>query len=243
MIINGTIHCLFEQSGTFKNEFINLGYPALDYDIQNEYGETDCHVDLFTEILKAYKNDISLFDKFSSDDLILAFFPCTYFSVMSQILHTWGGYPDKPYRERTERILQRSRSRQCYYELLIKLITVCKERSLRLIVENPHGGRSFLSKFFIIEPTIIDNNRALRGDVFKKPTAYWFVNCTPTHGSSLQVNAHPKIIKYDCAPEKGTGFCNKARSEISSDYARNFICDYIIGKEQSFSQLELFKDQ
>lgn len=26
-------HCLFEQSGTFKNEFLKLGIPAFDYDI------------------------------------------------------------------------------------------------------------------------------------------------------------------------------------------------------------------
>ena len=31
------VHCLFEQSGTFKNEFKKLGYEAYDYDIQNAY--------------------------------------------------------------------------------------------------------------------------------------------------------------------------------------------------------------
>lgn len=29
-------YCLFEQSGTFKNEFKKLGYEAIDYDIQND---------------------------------------------------------------------------------------------------------------------------------------------------------------------------------------------------------------
>ena len=48
------VHCLFEQSGTFKNEFIKLGIPATDYDIQNNFGETDNVVDLFTEIEKCY---------------------------------------------------------------------------------------------------------------------------------------------------------------------------------------------
>lgn len=43
-------HCFFEQSGTFKNEFIRLGVPAEDYDIQNEFGQTDHIVDLFAEI-------------------------------------------------------------------------------------------------------------------------------------------------------------------------------------------------
>ena len=44
------VHCLFEQSGTFKNEFKKLGHEAYDYDIQNEFGETDFVVDLFENI-------------------------------------------------------------------------------------------------------------------------------------------------------------------------------------------------
>lgn len=46
--------CLFEQSGTFKNEFKKLGYEAYDYDILNDFGETDYQCDLFNEIEKAY---------------------------------------------------------------------------------------------------------------------------------------------------------------------------------------------
>ena len=43
MIISGRVHCFFEQSGTFKNEFIKLGIPAEDYDIQNNFGQTESH--------------------------------------------------------------------------------------------------------------------------------------------------------------------------------------------------------
>lgn len=43
-------HCLFEQSGTFKNEFKKLGIEAYDYDILNDYGQTDFIIDLFAEI-------------------------------------------------------------------------------------------------------------------------------------------------------------------------------------------------
>ena len=50
MEIKGMVHCFFEQSGTFKNEFKKLGIPAEDYDIQNNFGETDHVMDLFTEI-------------------------------------------------------------------------------------------------------------------------------------------------------------------------------------------------
>lgn len=49
------VHCLFEQSGTFKNEFIKLGISAEDYDIQNNFNQTDHVIDLFGEIEKAYE--------------------------------------------------------------------------------------------------------------------------------------------------------------------------------------------
>lgn len=55
MEILGKVHCLFEQSGTFKNEFRKLGIPAEDYDIQNNFGETDHQLDLFAEIEQAYE--------------------------------------------------------------------------------------------------------------------------------------------------------------------------------------------
>lgn len=54
MEIKGKVHCFFEQSGTFKNEFKKLGIEAYDYDIQNNFGETDFDNDLFAEIESAY---------------------------------------------------------------------------------------------------------------------------------------------------------------------------------------------
>ena len=55
MEIKGKVHCLFEQSGTFKKQFESLGYRAYDYDIQDNFGETDCQIDLFKEIEQAYE--------------------------------------------------------------------------------------------------------------------------------------------------------------------------------------------
>ena len=75
MKINGKVHCFFEQSGTFKNEFRKLGYEAFDYDIQNNFGETDHVIDLFAEIENAYSENTSVFDIITCDDLIVAFFP------------------------------------------------------------------------------------------------------------------------------------------------------------------------
>ena len=52
------VYCLFEQSGTFKNEFKKFGINAEDYDIQNEFGQTDHICNLFEEIEKGYKKII-----------------------------------------------------------------------------------------------------------------------------------------------------------------------------------------
>lgn len=71
--------CLFEQSGTFKNEFIKLGIPAEDYDILNDFGETNNVCDLFAEIRRGYNNEPSIFDNVTPDDLLIAFFPCVRF--------------------------------------------------------------------------------------------------------------------------------------------------------------------
>ena len=54
MEIKGKVFCFFEQSGTFKNEFIKLGMPAVDIDIQNNFGQTDHVVDLFDQIEREY---------------------------------------------------------------------------------------------------------------------------------------------------------------------------------------------
>ena len=80
-----------------------------------------------------------------------------------------------------------------------------------------------------------------RGDFYKKPTAYWFMNCKPTHGKSYQQLHKPKRI-VDQPHEKGGGLCSEVRSMISPDYARNFICDFILGKEQEYSERSLFEE-
>ena len=41
MEIKDKVWCLFEQSGAFKNKFKELGYDAVDVDIQNNFNETD----------------------------------------------------------------------------------------------------------------------------------------------------------------------------------------------------------
>ena len=67
MEIKGKVFCFFEQSGTFKNEFIKLGIPAVDIDIQNNFGQTDHVIDLFDHIEMEY--DKTRQDKTRQDNI------------------------------------------------------------------------------------------------------------------------------------------------------------------------------
>lgn len=241
MIINGNAHCLFEQSGTFKNEFKKLGINAYDYDIQNNFNETDFVIDLFNEIDNAYDGKKSIFDDMSCNDIILAFYPCIYFCEASQMNFTLAciNYRNMTIGETINKILQRSKLREEFYERLIRLCYVCVTKNLRLIIENP-WTLTYLKNNFIKSPNIIDGNRMLRGDYFKKPTAYWFFNCEPTSGYSYQFDKKQKIIR-DSKRGSEAGICSEERSMISHDYARNFICDFIIGKQQQLPQISIFE--
>lgn len=276
MEITGKVHCFFEQSGTFKNEFIKLGIPAEDYDIQNNFGETDHQIDLFAEIEKGYDNQPSIFDKIGGGDLIMAFFPCIRFcSVMEQIQHEdfydasqrrKKNFGTQEYYVQKWSVLRNySQERFALYDLALKLTANCQIRGIRMIMENPWHPTNFTNHFWFMRTSIIDKDRTKRGDYFKKPTAYWFVGCAPTFGKSYQQTPKDKIrsitagsgasktkrkLKGSMEQEvldkryidhkSESGICDEDRSMISPDYARNFICDFILGKEQDNTLLTLF---
>ena len=113
------------------------------------------------------------------------------------------------------------------------------ERGIKMIFENPWNEQTYLKSNFIKVPELIDNNRQLRGDYFRKPTAYFYFNCTPTYGESYQDDKEHKRVD-DAKSASRAGLCSEERSMISPDYARNFICDFILGKEQKHTQPQLF---
>jgi hypothetical protein len=234
MEIKGKVHCFFEQSGTFKNEFIKLGIPAEDYDIQNNFGKTDHIADLFKAIDDAYDGKPSLFDAIDKqNDLVLAFYPCIYFCAWSQMAFYMSSvnYRCLSDAEKINAILKRSDNRKEYFDRLIKFCSLFIVGGGRMIFENPWSEQTYLKANFIKVPDVVDMNRMTRGDYFKKPTAYWFWNCTPTKLNSYQ-NDKEKKTQMKTRGSRQAGLCSEERSMISPDYARNFICDFILGKEQ-----------
>lgn len=218
-------HCMFEQSGTFKNEFKKLGIEAYDYDILNDFGETDYQIDLFNEIKVAYEGGQSVFDKIAKDDLIFAFFPCTRFENQSELLFrgTMSSIKKWSDEKKLEYDLKLHKELSKLYELVTKLVIICLRKDLKIIIENPYSTTHYLTKYWAVPSTIIDLDRTKKGDRFVKPTQYWFINCKPKNNFVVEPITNNKY-------HKDVNHCNSAveRSLIHPDYARRFIKEFIL---------------
>ena len=219
------VHCLFEQSGTFKNEFINLGISAEDYDILNEFGETDHVIDLFSEIRKGYEGEQSIFDTFERDDLVIAFFPCTRFEAKIALafrgeLYQFADYTDM---QKLKYAMKAHEELHELYELLSMMVCVCIEKGIRLIVENPYTQPHYLTQYWCLKPTLIDKDRTANGDYFKKPTQYWFVNCEPEENFLFEPIEHVEVKSVEWQTNN-EGLSRKTlRSMMHPQYANRFI--------------------
>ena len=141
--------------------------------------------------------------------------------------------------QKIEYVINRNKKRAEFFEILLKFVGVCMKKQIRMIFENPWSEQTHLKEAFLKKPDVIDNNRMIRGDFFVKPTAYWFFNCSSTNGFTMQYDKEKRIL-FNAKPAKSAGLCSEERSMISPDYARNWICDFIIGKKQNIGQLSLF---
>lgn len=233
------VHCLFEQSGTFKNEFKKLGIDAEDYDILNDFGETDHIVDLFGQIRGGYCGKPSIFDTFSKDDLIVAFFPCTRFEAkiplgfrgeMAQ-QKNWDDLKKLKYSMKLHDELHE------LYELISMMVCVCIEKGLRIIIENPYTQPHYLTTYWCIKPTLIDRDRSLNGDYYKKPTQYWFVNCEPETNFIFEPIENVETYVVDGKRNRDDISKKVERSLMHPQYANRFIRQKII--DDKLSDLEV----
>lgn len=224
-------HCLFEQSGHFKNEFKKLGYEAYDYDILNDFNQTDFQIDLYSEINNAYLGIESIFDNFSKEDVILAFFPCIRFE--NQILLWFRGEAMQQKNWDDEKKLEYAinlhNELNTNYKIISKLVIICLRKKLSLIIENPYSTQHYLTNYWPIKPAIIDSNRHESGDFIKKPTQYYFINIKPKNNFIFEaINMKNKITVTGLF---GTKNCQVQRSIISTDYVNRFIREFIIEEE------------
>ena len=134
------------------------------------------------------------------------------------------------------------------YMLVNKLMIVCIERGLKLIMENPYSEEHFLRRYWCFLPSVIDKDRRERGDYFKKPTQYWFLNRKPSNNLIFEAYANNALDSIELSPKQNyvewkdawnrrrmeeyakTGAKNYkvGRSMIHPDYANRFIREFII---------------
>lgn len=125
--------CFFEQSGTFRDKFKELGIEVVDCDIQNEYGKTDYQIDLFEEIRKAHKGEKSIFDNIDKNDLIFAFFPCIRFTQMAELFFKQLGkqFYNKSEYEKISTAMQAEHERKDLFILFSKMVQVCMQKKIK----------------------------------------------------------------------------------------------------------------
>ena len=234
------VHCLFEQSGTFKKEFQSLGIDAEDYDILNDFGQTDHVIDLFSEIRGGYKGEPSLFDHIDHDDLIIAFFPCVRFEEQIWLAFRGQANQMKKWtdRQKMEYCLKLHKELHDLYELVNMLFIICIDRCLRLICENPFSEGHYLRRYWCMKPSVIDKDRTLRGDYYRKPTQYWFLNYAPSNNLIFEAIPDNSIKRKSAIEhissgsfERETGIKTSrqvARSMIHPEYANRFIREFIL---------------
>lgn len=225
-----TFHCFFEQSGTFKNEFKKLGYEAYDYDIRNDFDETDYQIDLFKEIELAYDNKKSIFDNISKEEMIIAFFPCIRFEDQIQMCFRGTAYQylKMSVEQKLEKDLELHKELSYLYQLITKLTIVSIKRKIPLIIENPYSTTHYLVKYWAIPYTLLDNDRTKRGDYFEKPTQYWFINCEPKENFIFEPLefVEKRVVQFQ---KKEKGLDRQAwRSMIHPQYANRFIREFIL---------------
>lgn len=108
-----------------------------------------------------------------------------------------------------------------------------------MILENPYSEEHFLRRYWCFLPSVIDHDRRDNGDYFKKPTQYWFLNCTPEQNilfealpsNDLGVKDAIRQMTKESWSQTGTSTIKVARSMIHPDYADRFIRQYVLDSE------------
>ena len=145
------VHLLFEQSGTFKREFLALGIPAEDYDILDDFGETDHKIDLFAEIEKAFDGKESIFDTFTPDDLIFAFFPCIRFENQIMLFFRGQANQQRNYTDEQKMIydMQLIDELTHFYKLVNKMFIVAIRGGVAANYGKPVFKRTFFNALLV----------------------------------------------------------------------------------------------
>ena len=217
------VNLLFEQSGTFKHVLREMGNDAKDIDISNAYNETDILTDIFVILDNYISGDTKVVkSEIFNGDLLIAFFPCTYFSQYNDLIlsGTWRNYKFMTDNEKSMYMLNRKAMQILYTYRLNALIEICRDKKIPLIIENPVSP--YMTK--IIENNNINYVKHIRnkyGDNMYKPTYYLLFNGACIENLDLIETPVTRLVEK-IRDKNG----NANRSLMSKDYVRNF-CKHI----------------
>ena len=116
------------------------------------------------------------------------------------------------------------------YELITKLMILGLKRNFKIVFENPYSEMHYLNRYWALKPDIIDKDRRNNGDIFKKPTQYWFLGFKPTFNIIFEPLEEVESLTINNL--WGTNSEDKnLRSKIHPQYASRFIRQYILDGE------------
>lgn len=174
-----------------------------------------------------------MFDDIATDDIIMAFFPCTRFEAKVPLLFRGEGYQQK--RWTNEKKLEYSMGLHdelhMLYRKLCQLTIVVIRKGLRMVIENPYTQPHYLTAYWCIKPSLIDKDRTNDGDYYKKPTQYFFINCKPSFNLVLEPL---DVVKVKTIGRVNTATRQTERSMMHPQYARRFIKKYILENEETY---------
>lgn len=187
---------------------------------------------LTKHLIRERERERTIFDSFSENDTILAFFPCIRFEAQITLWFRGDAMQQKNWtdKQKLEYDLTLHQELARNYELITKLVLICLERNLKLIIENPYSEQSYLTRYWGIKAKYIDYDRTQTGDYEKKPTQYWFINCEPKHNFIFESIDIKVKKRHNDISKNGwhTKETKVERSLISPDYANRFIREFII---------------
>lgn len=102
--------------------------------------------------------------------------------------------------------------------------------------------------FFPKQPSVTINNRANFGDLYRKPTNFWFFNCEPSFNYIFEniQNGKTKNVTFKKVEQfQKQGFSSdffkkvrEQRSIITPTFADRFIREFILTQEQADKIME-----
>lgn len=97
-----------------------------------------------------------------------------------------------------------------------------------MIVENPYTQPHYLTAYWCAKPTIIDKDRRVNGDYYKKPTQYWFINLEPKNNFLFEPIEWVETQRIEYQTNQNGINRQVLRSMIHPQYANRFIRERII---------------